>query len=270
MNEIAPRVHNSGHWTEAACLDRPVRAAHPRHLRLAARRRGAALGRRDGEPARRRGGGGAGDHRRAGASLRQGRGAAGAQDGAPDAHRAANARERAAPRGPRGDPRRRAAPGGERLSRRGERPLVRARRRRRARAEPGRQPPRARWPRRPGSRSSPGGSSPSRSSTTPTNGFHQVDLIYAARLAGAADAAVLRDPGGVVNRLRWVDADALSRLRFKPDSLARLAFGPEGPVLYDPLETAGALIRRRPTRGRNAWSAGSRPPPGACCGCALP
>ena len=70
----------------------------------------------------------------------------------------------------------------------------------------------------------------------PENGFHQVDLIYAAHLAGAADVAVLRDPVGVVNRLRWVDADALSRLRFKPDSLARLAFGPEGPVLYDPLE----------------------------------
>ena len=71
----------------------------------------------------------------------------------------------------------------------------------------------------------------------PEKGFHQVDLIYAAHLAGAADVAVLRDPVGVVNRLRWVDADALSRLRFKPDSLAHLAFGPEGPVVYDPLET---------------------------------
>jgi 8-oxo-dGTP diphosphatase len=71
----------------------------------------------------------------------------------------------------------------------------------------------------------------------PVSGFHQVDLIYAARLAGAAGAAVLRDPMGVVNRLRWVDARELSRLRFKPDCLARLAFGPEGPVVYDPLET---------------------------------
>ncbi len=70
----------------------------------------------------------------------------------------------------------------------------------------------------------------------PENGFHQVDLIYAARLA-AAGAAVLRDPAGVVNRLRWVDAPGLLRLRFKPDSLPRLAFGPEGPVIYDPLET---------------------------------
>jgi ADP-ribose pyrophosphatase YjhB (NUDIX family) len=71
----------------------------------------------------------------------------------------------------------------------------------------------------------------------PERGFHQVDLIYAARLAGMAGAAVLRDPAGVVNRLRWVGAGELAGLRFKPDCLARLAFGPEGPVLYDPLET---------------------------------
>jgi 5-(carboxyamino)imidazole ribonucleotide synthase len=39
VNEIAPRVHNSGHWTQAGCGRRPVRTAHPRHHRLAARRR---------------------------------------------------------------------------------------------------------------------------------------------------------------------------------------------------------------------------------------
>ena len=70
----------------------------------------------------------------------------------------------------------------------------------------------------------------------PDTDFHQVDLIYAARLLGPAAAAVLRDPSGVVNRLRWVDAVELATVRFKPDSLARLAFGRAGPVLYDPLE----------------------------------
>ena len=70
----------------------------------------------------------------------------------------------------------------------------------------------------------------------PGAGYHQVDLIYAATLVGGAGSAVLRDPSGVVNRLRWVDAGELARLRFKPDCLARLAFGPEGPVIYDPLE----------------------------------
>ena len=54
VNEIAPRVHNSGHWTEAVCDHRPVRAAHPRHLRLAARRPDAPRRRGDGEPDRRR------------------------------------------------------------------------------------------------------------------------------------------------------------------------------------------------------------------------
>jgi ADP-ribose pyrophosphatase YjhB (NUDIX family) len=70
----------------------------------------------------------------------------------------------------------------------------------------------------------------------PAEGFHQVDLIYAARLLDPAGRAAPRDPAGVVNRLRWVDAAGLAALRFKPDSLAHLAFGPAGPVLYDPLE----------------------------------
>jgi ADP-ribose pyrophosphatase YjhB (NUDIX family) len=70
----------------------------------------------------------------------------------------------------------------------------------------------------------------------PAADFHQVDLIYAARLLGPAQGATLLDPDGVVNRLRWVDAAELAALRFKPDSLAQLAFGPEGPVVHDPLE----------------------------------
>ena len=37
VNEIAPRVHNSGHWTIDACARQPVRAAYPRRRRLAAR-----------------------------------------------------------------------------------------------------------------------------------------------------------------------------------------------------------------------------------------
>ena len=37
VNEIAPRVHNSGHWTPRRCLDVAVRAAHPGGGGLAAR-----------------------------------------------------------------------------------------------------------------------------------------------------------------------------------------------------------------------------------------
>ena len=70
----------------------------------------------------------------------------------------------------------------------------------------------------------------------PADGFHQVDLIYRARLVDPAAAATLCDPEGVVNRLRWVEAGGMAALRFKPDSLERLAFGPDRPVVYDPLE----------------------------------
>ena len=37
VNELAPRVHNSGHWTIEGAATSPVRAAHPRDLRPAAR-----------------------------------------------------------------------------------------------------------------------------------------------------------------------------------------------------------------------------------------
>jgi 8-oxo-dGTP pyrophosphatase MutT (NUDIX family) len=69
----------------------------------------------------------------------------------------------------------------------------------------------------------------------PARGFHQVELIFAANLTGPA-ATVLADPEGVVNRLRWVGPDEIAALRVKPDCLAAVAFGPEGPVVYDPLE----------------------------------
>lgn len=70
----------------------------------------------------------------------------------------------------------------------------------------------------------------------PANGFHQVDLIYRARLIDPATAARLCNPECVVNRLRWVEAGGMAALRFKPDSLGDLAFGPDRPVVHDPLE----------------------------------
>ena len=58
----------------------------------------------------------------------------------------------------------------------------------------------------------------------PATGFHQVDLLFRARLAGSEEA-VLADPTGVVNRLRWASEDELGSLRVKPDILRRVAFG---------------------------------------------
>ncbi len=71
----------------------------------------------------------------------------------------------------------------------------------------------------------------------PETGFHQVELYYRARLLGAAGGAVLRDPEGVVNRLRWAAPAELTTLRVKPDSLARLAFAPPAAVVHEALET---------------------------------
>ena len=75
VNEIAPRVHNSGHWTQRGLHRQPVRAAHPRRGRLAAGRCRATFRCRDGEH-HRRGSGGLADargQRRRAASLRQAR-----------------------------------------------------------------------------------------------------------------------------------------------------------------------------------------------------
>ena len=72
----------------------------------------------------------------------------------------------------------------------------------------------------------------------PAGDFHQCDVYFRARLRDPAAAAALdagwRDPAGVVNRRRFVTRGELAGLRFKPDSLAQVAWG-EG-LFYDPLE----------------------------------
>jgi 8-oxo-dGTP diphosphatase len=70
----------------------------------------------------------------------------------------------------------------------------------------------------------------------PDTGFHQVEMLYRARLLDAPDAAVLGDPEAVVNRLRWASPAEAAALRVKPDSLPRLAFGPARAVVHETLE----------------------------------
>lgn len=69
----------------------------------------------------------------------------------------------------------------------------------------------------------------------PAGSFHQIDLYFRARLVGGALDAAWRDPAGVVNARRFVTRAELAALRFKPDSLAAVAWG-EGGVSYDALE----------------------------------
>lgn len=71
----------------------------------------------------------------------------------------------------------------------------------------------------------------------PKSGFHQVEIFFRARILAGEPSCDWRDPAGVVVRHRWVSEAECRALRFKPDSLPDAAFGGDGRVLYDPLET---------------------------------
>jgi ADP-ribose pyrophosphatase YjhB (NUDIX family) len=70
----------------------------------------------------------------------------------------------------------------------------------------------------------------------PESGFHQVDVYFRCTLLGGATVTDgWSDPEGIVNRRRWVAQTDMASLRYKPDSLPRVAWG-DGGLLYDPLE----------------------------------
>jgi ADP-ribose pyrophosphatase YjhB (NUDIX family) len=69
----------------------------------------------------------------------------------------------------------------------------------------------------------------------PDTGFHQVDLFFRCTIsAGRLDPA-WEDPEAVVTERRFFTRPDLARIRFKPDSLADVAWGATG-LTYDPLE----------------------------------
>ncbi|SER72814.1 ADP-ribose pyrophosphatase YjhB, NUDIX family [Tranquillimonas rosea] len=70
----------------------------------------------------------------------------------------------------------------------------------------------------------------------PETGFHQVDVYFRCTLEETRIAPDWHDPDGVVTRHVWASREDLATLHHKPDSLADIAFGPPGRVLYDPLE----------------------------------
>lgn len=70
----------------------------------------------------------------------------------------------------------------------------------------------------------------------PVTGFHQVDLYFRCDIAAGVIAADWRDPARVVTRRQFFSRSDLARIRFKPDSLADVAFGAPGIAHYDPLE----------------------------------
>lgn len=70
----------------------------------------------------------------------------------------------------------------------------------------------------------------------PATGFHQVDLFFRCEIAAGTIADDWLDPANVVTDRRFFAPEEMAAIRFKPDSLAEVAFGPHGPAHYDPLE----------------------------------
>ncbi|MFM2356563.1 MAG: hypothetical protein RLZZ528_2299 [Pseudomonadota bacterium] len=70
----------------------------------------------------------------------------------------------------------------------------------------------------------------------PRTGFHQVDLFFRATIVAGELNDSWRDAEKVVNRRRFFSHAELAAIRFKPDSLPRVAFGTGHHAHYDPLE----------------------------------
>tara|TARA_R110000787_G_scaffold64644_2_gene145861 strand:- start:2013 stop:2465 length:453 start_codon:yes stop_codon:yes gene_type:complete len=70
----------------------------------------------------------------------------------------------------------------------------------------------------------------------PSTGYHQVDIYFRCQVTGSASIdPAWTDAENVVTERRWVSAEEMKQVRFKPDSLADVAFATGG-VSYDPLE----------------------------------
>ncbi len=70
----------------------------------------------------------------------------------------------------------------------------------------------------------------------PRSGYHQVDLFFRCSVTRGALDPSWRDPAGIVHSCRFFAPSELPGIRLKPDSLPRIAFAPDAPVFYDPLE----------------------------------
>ena len=69
----------------------------------------------------------------------------------------------------------------------------------------------------------------------PDQKFHQVEIFFRCTITAGALREDWRDPEAIVTQRRFVTRAQMRALRFKPDSLPRVAFS-RG-IGYDPLET---------------------------------
>lgn len=69
---------------------------------------------------------------------------------------------------------------------------------------------------------------------SPASGFHQIELFFRCTVVDGTLSDDWADPEAVVTRRRFVSEDEMKTIRFKPDSLAQVAF--RRGFGYDPLE----------------------------------
>lgn len=71
----------------------------------------------------------------------------------------------------------------------------------------------------------------------PKDGFHQIEVFFRCSLTQTGDIDPnWQDPERIVNRHIWVTRDELADVMHKPSTLGMVAFDPDCPLMYDPLE----------------------------------
>ena len=66
--------------------------------------------------------------------------------------------------------------------------------------------------------------------------FHQIDIFFRAEIVSGEISDEWIDPEGIVHSRRFFSAKDLEKLKTKPSTLPQIAFDPNAPVEYDPLE----------------------------------
>ena len=69
----------------------------------------------------------------------------------------------------------------------------------------------------------------------PQSGYHQVEVFFRCRITGGGLDPAWTDPEAVVTERRFFSRGEMAGIRFKPDSLADVAWG-TGALRYDALE----------------------------------
>lgn len=70
----------------------------------------------------------------------------------------------------------------------------------------------------------------------PDRDFHQVDIYFRCTISDGRISETWKDPENIVTRRRFFSRADMPTIRFKPDSLADVAWTTDAAIAYDPLE----------------------------------